>query len=63
MMTPEVAEDFFRRCLARGAETEKERIAILQEIVVELRAVKLNEKDIRNQLRNKKVLHIKKESE
>jgi len=62
-MTPEVAEDFFRRCLARGAETEKERIAILQEIVVELRAVKLNEKDIRNQLRNKKVLHIKKESE
>jgi hypothetical protein len=61
MMTPEVAEDFFRRCIARGAETEKERIAILQEIVMELRAIKLNEQDIKNQIRNKKVLHIKKD--
>ena len=51
-------EEFFRRREARKAVTEEERIAILKELVYELRAVKLNDKDIKNRLRGKKVLGI-----
>ena len=57
-MNLETAEEFYSRCLARNAVTEKERVAILKELVAELRAVKLNEKDISNRLRGKNVLRI-----
>jgi hypothetical protein len=58
------AEEFFIRCLTRKSDTEAERIEILKELVAELRAVKLNEKDLKRRVRGKKVLGIgfKKES-
>ena len=59
LMTPEICEDFFRRCIARGAKTEAEKVLILNEIVNELTAIKLNEKDLKRYLKGKKVLHIK----
>jgi hypothetical protein len=57
-MDADTAEEFFRRCDARKAVTESERLAILKELVAELRAIKLNEKDLENQLRGKKVLKV-----
>lgn len=57
-MNLETAEEFFRRCQERGTVTEAERVAVLTELVKELRAIKLNEKDIKNQVRGKKVLKI-----
>lgn len=57
-MNLETAEEFYRRCVERKAETELERVAILQELVAELRAIKLNAKDLKNQVRGKKVLEI-----
>jgi len=58
-MNLETAEEFFRRCLARKATTEQERLVILKELQQELRVIKLNERDLQNQLRGKKVLRIK----
>jgi hypothetical protein len=60
-MDLDTAEEFFKRCTEREAVTETERIAILRELVQELRAIKLNETDMQRQLRGKKVLRIKKE--
>ena len=54
----DTAEEFFKRCEARKAVTREERTAILEELVRELRAIKLNEKDLVNQMRGKKVLKI-----
>lgn len=59
-MNLDTAEEFYLRCMARKAVTEEERLAILRELVQELRAVKLNEKDLKRQLRGKKVLVVKK---
>ncbi len=58
-MDLDTLEEFYTRCMARNANTEAERLAIMRELVGELRAIKLNEKDIKNQLRGKKVLHVK----
>ena len=60
-LTLEAAEEFYKRCAERRAITEPERVAILDELMHELRAIKLNEKDIENQIRGKNVLHIKSE--
>lgn len=57
-MNVDTAEEFFKRCIDRKASTEAQRVAILEELVNELRAIRLNEKDIANQLRNKKVLKV-----
>lgn len=57
-MDVDTAEEFFRRCETRGAITREERTAILKELVYELRAIKLNHKDLKNQLRGKKVLKV-----
>ena len=57
-MNVDTAEEFFLRCMARKAVTQEDRLAILKELVKEFRVVKLNEKDIKNQLRGKKVLKI-----
>jgi len=54
----DTAEEFFNRCAKRGAVTEAERVAVLEELVQELRAIRLNEKDIENQTRGKNVLKI-----
>jgi hypothetical protein len=58
-MNVDTAEEFFLRCVARKATTEKERLAILNELVQELRTVRLNEKDLKRQLRGKKVIVVK----
>lgn len=58
-MDLETAEEFYRRCIAREAKTEEERYMILNELVYELRAIKLNEQDLKNNLRGKKILRIK----
>jgi hypothetical protein len=57
-MNLDTAEEFFTRCEARKAITREERVAVLEELKKELRAVKLNDKDMKNQLRGKKVLKI-----
>ena len=57
-MDADTAEEFFRRCEARGATSREARTAVLKELVYELRAIKLNDKDLKNQLRGKKVLRI-----
>jgi hypothetical protein len=57
-MNLDTVEEFFKRCETRMAKTEKERLAILRELVKELRVVKLNETDLKRQLRGKKVLKI-----
>lgn len=54
----DTAEEFFRRCAARKAETREERVAILKELVYELRAIKLTGQDLKRHLRGKKVLKI-----
>ena len=59
MMTLEVAEDFYRRCIARNAHSEAERMVILNEIVNELMAIKLTKQDLKRQLKGKKILHVK----
>ena len=61
LLNLDTVEEFFTRCATRNAITEKDRVAILKELVTELRAIKLNEKDLKNQLRGKKVLVVKKE--
>ena len=57
-MDVDTAEEFFKRCEARGAVTREERTVILKKLVHELRAIKLNDKDIKKRLRGKKVLKI-----
>lgn len=54
----DTAEEFFRRCEARKAISKEERTVILEELVKELRAIKLNDKDLKNTLRGKRVLKI-----
>lgn len=50
--------EFYRRCEKRKAVTKAERVAVLRELVQELRAIKLNEKDLESQIRGKNVLKI-----
>ena len=54
----DTAEEFFTRCAARNAITREERTAVLAELVKELRAIKLNDKDMKNQLRGKNIFVI-----
>lgn len=58
-MDLDTAEEFYRRCIVRKAATRKEKMEILKELVYELRAIKLNEWDLKNTIRGKKVLRIK----
>jgi hypothetical protein len=53
-------EEFFRRCIARKADTIEERMMILNELVYELRALKLNEEDLKKLTKGKKIMHVKK---
>ena len=57
-MNLDTACEFYARCADRGAVTREERTAILIELVKELRVIKLNERDLGRQLRNKNVLVI-----
>jgi hypothetical protein len=59
----ETMEEYFNRCEERKAVTREEREAILVELVKELRAIKLNDKDMKNQLRGKRVLKIESKEE
>jgi hypothetical protein len=58
-MTLDDTIEFYQRCIDRKATTRDAKMAILKELQTELRAIALNEKDLENQLRNKKVLKIK----
>lgn len=60
MMNVDIAEKFFLRCIEREAVTKEEKIAILQELVKDLSALKLTEEDLKKQLKGKKVLVVKK---
>lgn len=60
-MDLDTAYEFYKRCGERNANTEESRIAILQELQKELRVIKLNEQDLKNTLRGKNVLVVKKE--
>jgi hypothetical protein len=57
-MNLDTAEEFFLRCMAKKATTVTERLAILEELKRELRVVKLDEKDMKRQIRGKKVLRV-----
>ena len=57
-MDLDTAEIFFKRCLERKAETEIERISILQELVAEMRALKVTEEDLSKLTKGKKVLRV-----
>jgi len=54
-------EEFYKRCAEKKAITREEREAVLKEMAKELLTLKLNDKDIKNQMRGKKVLHIKRQ--
>lgn len=64
-MTPDTAMEFFRRCRERGAETEKERVAILVELAQEgqMTSVTVTNKTkkeyIEDKARHFKVIEIK----
>jgi hypothetical protein len=62
-LTPENAEEFFKRCIDRNAETLEAKMAIMEELIKELRALYLNPQDLRRIVRNKRILVIKPESE
>lgn len=55
----DTAEEFYRRCAARGAETREARMVILKELVYEMRALKLTQQDLKMLTKGKKILHIK----
>jgi len=61
-MTADIALEFFQRCVAREAVTEKERLKILEEIVSEQKVIRLNDQDVQRVLKNKKVLRVRKEN-
>lgn len=58
-MTAEHAEEFFKRCIDRKAETIEARMAIMEELIKELKALYLNPTDLKRMVRNKKILEIK----
>jgi preprotein translocase subunit SecA len=62
-LTAANAEEFFIRCHKRWAVTRDERIAIMEELKKELRAIALNTRDLQRIVRNKKVMVIKSETE
>lgn len=59
-MNLDTAEEFYKRCIEREAVTDKEKIAVLKELVTELRAIKLSEQDLKRQIKGKRILRIKK---
>lgn len=58
-LTLDTAEEFFKRCMERKAETKAERIAILEELKAECLGIAVTEKDLSLLLKGKKVLEIK----
>lgn len=59
LMTPAVAEKFFKLCAELGAETEQERLDILSRMIHEEDIKILNEKGLKKTLEGKKVLRVK----
>lgn len=60
MMTLEVAEEFFNRCIMKEAITKEERLQVLKELVKEKQAKELNNAEFNDVLLNKKILVVKK---
>lgn len=58
-LTLDLLEEFYRRCIETGAETKEAKIKILKE----LKAVGLNETDLKRRIKGKKVLTIKHSNE
>ena len=54
------AEEFFTRCQKLNPDTRENRVKLLEEMVKELKAIRMNEKDIKRQTKGKKVIVIKK---
>ena len=59
-MDVDTMEEFFRRCAARKAKTRNERMAVLKELVYELRAIKLTGQDVVRHLKGAKLVRVKK---
>lgn len=59
LLNAEVLEEFFNRCEKQEAITRPEREKIMDELVAELRAIHLNETDLKRTLKNKKALVIR----
>ncbi len=57
----EMAEEFFIRCGQLKEDTRENRIKLWHTMVQELKAVKLTHQDLNRFVRNKRVLHIKKD--
>lgn len=52
-MNLDTAEEFFKRCIERKADTEEARIVLLKELQAELRVIKLTEADLERMARIK----------
>jgi len=59
VMSLEVAEKFFQRCIDKEAVTEKERLAVMNELIHEEKIKILKENQIADTLRGKNVLRVK----
>lgn len=57
------AEEFFKRCVERKAESREARLEILAEMAKERRMFAIDEKQLAKRLEGKKVLHIKNKKE
>lgn len=53
------AEEFFLRCMERKADTIEEREQIMEDLVKELKAIRMTDTDLHRYLKNKRVLHVK----
>ena len=60
-MNLDTAIAFWQRCIDENAQTEQERIAIMQKMIHEHDIKILTEKRLYDTIKGKKVLHIKKE--
>jgi len=58
-MNLDTAEAFYKRCIERKAESREERMKVLEELVAEMRALKVTEEDIAMLSKGKKILRIK----
>lgn len=60
LMTLEVAEKFYKRCAEKEAVTLEERLKIMHELIHEENIRIMNEKQLKEELIDKKALVIKK---
>ncbi len=61
LMTLEIAEKFYKCCLEKEAITEEERLKVMNELIHEEKIKILKEQQIKDLVKGKKVLHVKKD--